>query len=72
MHHSERPMYAPKQRIAFKKCETNGIPYYLYGIVKKIDKVDDSVYYDIYVHEGSKLFTGIPESEMHNPCKLLE
>jgi hypothetical protein len=70
MHHTERPKYAHHQRVAFKECETNGIAYCVYGIVKKINKVDDSVYYDIYVPEGDKLFTGIPESEMHNPCTI--
>ena len=71
MHHTERPKYAHWQKVAFKECENNGIPYYRYGIVKKISNVDDSVYYDIYVPERNKLFTGIPESEMFNPCKNL-
>jgi hypothetical protein len=72
MHHTERPKHSHHQRVAFKKCEINGIPYCLYGIVKKIYKVDDSVYYDIYVPEGNKLFTNVPELEMFNPCKLWE
>lgn len=71
MHHTERPKYAPQQTVAFKQGEINGIPYCVYGIVKKIDKIDDSVYYDIYVPEGNKLFTDIPESDMFNPCKYL-
>lgn len=71
MPHTERPTYSHHQRVAFKECEINGIAYCVYGIVKKIDKVYDSVYYDIYVPEGNKLFTGIPESDVFNPCKYL-
>lgn len=70
MHHDERPKYAPQQTVAFKKCEINGIPYCVYGIVKKINKVDDSVYYDIYVPERNKIFSNISEYDIYNPFKL--